>query len=323
MKNKNRKQIKVGGLYAGIGGIEKGFINAGATVAWANENDKYACITYRSNFDHKLIEEDIYNIDPKKLDKVDIIAAGFPCQAFSVAGYRKGFEDARGNHFFRIMEIAKVLEPKIIFLENVKNFKNHDNGRTWSIVYDYLNKQGYIVKSKIMNTMNFSELPQTRERFYAVCFNSKYITKEETEKFDFPKEIKKRKRITDVLEKNKVSDKYYYGKEKYMYKELAKAIKREDTLYQWRRMYVRENKSGVCPTLTANMGTGGHNVPLIKTNGYFRKLTPKECFMFQGFEDIKLPDIADTQLYKQAGNSVSVPVVERIAKNILEFLKKN
>lgn len=314
--------ITVGSLYAGIGGIDKAFMNAGAVVLWANENDKFACITYRRNFSHKLFEEDVYNLDPSKLDKVDILAAGFPCQAFSIAGYQKGFKDERGNHFFRIMQIAEHLNPKIIFLENVKNFERHDKGRTWKIVSKTLSDSGYFYKYKVLNTMHYSSLPQTRERFYAVCFNSRYFSDSDVAGFEFPDKVHKRKKIKDLLEKKNVPPKYFYGPDKYMYHELVKNILKEDTVYQWRRMYVRENKNHVCPTLTANMGTGGHNVPLVKINGAVRKLTPRECFRFQGFDDIILPEeISDAQLYKQAGNSVSVPVVERIAANIIKFLK--
>ena len=128
----------------------------------------------------------------------------------------------------------------------------------------------------------------------------------------------------DIIEIKKVDDKFYYKEDKYMYSLLKKSIQKEDTIYQFRRHYVRENKSNVCPTLTANMGTGGHNVPLIKTKFGFRKLTPRECFRFQGFTDsYKLPNIANRHLYKQSGNSVSVSVISKIAKEILKVLDQS
>lgn len=317
-------KITVGSLYAGIGGIDKGFLDAGAEVLWANEWDSKACLTYRINFpNHNLIEEDVYKLDAESLEKVDIIAAGFPCQAFSVAGYRKGFADERGNHFFRILEIAEILKPKALFLENVKNFVNHDKGNTWDVVYNSLKDAGYTVHFTTMNSMNYGDLPQNRERFYAVCFRKDENGLENySQYFDFPSPIARNKSILDIIEKDKVSEKYYYGPERYMYDSLVESIKRTDTVYQWRRHYVRENKNNVCPTLTANMGTGGHNVPLIKTDQGIRKLTPLECFKFQGFDEIKLPDIADSHLYKQAGNSVTVPVIERIAKSLLMAIEK-
>lgn len=318
-------KVSVGSLYAGIGGIDKAFINAGADIFWANEYDKHACMTYRANFSHKLYDEDVYKLDPRNLRVVDILVAGFPCQSFSVAGYRKGFKDERGNHFFRIMEFATILKPKILFLENVKNLLGHDHGKTWNIIYNTLKDSNYEVRYKVLNTMHYGNLPQTRERFYAVCFRKNGTgTDPYSEHFYFPNTLPLKTKIRELLNDNKVDPKYYYGKEKYMYKHLAESMKRSDTIYQWRRIYVRENKSNVCPTLTANMGTGGHNVPLVKTSYGFRKLTPIECFRFQGFNDIILPDeIPMTQQYKQAGNSVSVRVVERIAVNIINSIKES
>ena len=314
--------LTIGSLYAGIGGIEEGFIRAGFKVLWANENDKNAVITYKNNFKHKLFTNDIY--DDKfisELEPVDVLTAGFPCQPFSIAGYRKGFEDNRGNHFFRIMQIVNILKPKVLLLENVKNFYTHDKGNTYKIIKKTLLKHNYSFKDKIMNTMAYGNLPQNRERFYAVCFRdeesgkNKYINT-----FEFPSKIKLTKSIHNIISKEKIDEKYFYRNDKYMISHLEDVVKNANTIYQWRRVYVRENKNNVCPTLTANMGTGGHNVPIIKTKYGIRKLTPFECFKFQGYDNIKLPQLADSHLYKQAGNSVSVPVVTRIAKNIFKLL---
>lgn len=313
----------VGSLYAGIGGIDKGFIKAGYKVLWANENDPNSCITYEINFPkHKLSKMDIWKESIDEFQNVDVIVAGFPCQAFSIAGYRKGFDDKRGNHFYRIAQIVKRLKPKVLFLENVKNFQTHDKGRTWNTIAEIIEEElQYKMYDEVLNTMYYGNLPQTRERWYAVCFkkedggNYPY-----SEVFRFPKKISLKTNIQDIICNGMVEEKYYYREDKYMYQDLVTKIRREDTVYQWRRVYVRENKSNVCPTLTANMGTGGHNVPLIKTDYGIRKLTPKECFMFQGYNDIILPEIADSHLYKQAGNSVSVPVISRIASKIKEVL---
>lgn len=319
------KKYTVGSLYAGVGGICLGFNQAGAEVIWANEYDKYACKTYRANFKHTLYEEDIWNLDPNMLEPVDILTGGFPCQPFSVAGYRKGFEDERGNHFFRIIKYLQVLKPKSFLLENVKNLKTHDNGRTFTIIKEALKENGYDIDVAVLNAMEYGDVPQNRERVYIVGF--KHIEESEEcilDYFSFPDRIPLKKLIADVLLNGEVSEKYYYRDNKYMYDELIKSIRRKDTLYQWRRLYVRENKSNVCPTLTANMGTGGHNVPLILTDNGIRKLTPHECFTFQGFpQGFNLPkDVSDASLYKQAGNSVSVPVVKRIAENIIMALNK-
>jgi DNA (cytosine-5)-methyltransferase 1 len=160
--------------------------------------------------------------------------------------------------------------------------------------------------------MDYGNLPQNRERIYIVGFSDydQFMT------FKFPDKVKLTKNISDCLEDREVESKYYYD-DKPMFDILKKEIVHRDTIYQWRRKYVRENKSKVCPTLTANMGTGGHNVPLILDKKSIRKLTQRECANFQGFpEDYKIPELADSHLYKQFGNSVSIPVIERIAKEM-------
>ncbi len=317
---------KVGSLYAGVGGICQGFINSGAELAWANEYDKNACITYRLNFKHPLHEEDIWKLDPLLLEKVDILAGGFPCQPFSVAGYRKGFNDQRGNHFFRIIEFINALnKPKAVFLENVKNLYGHDQGKTFRIIKEAMAANGYSFQSAVLNSKDFGNIPQNRERVYIVCFrNEEDGTNKYADHFKFPPAVKLTKSVKDIISKEEEEERFYYKKDKYMYSELLKTITRKDTIYQWRRHYVRENKSDVCPTLTANMGTGGHNVPLILTDFGIRKLTPRECFLFQGYpKKYKLPEnMGASQLYKQAGNSVTVPVIEKIARNVIEALNK-
>ncbi|MDA9000339.1 DNA (cytosine-5-)-methyltransferase [Flavobacteriaceae bacterium] len=314
------KKYTVGSLYAGVGGICLGFIRSGFEVLWANEIDKNACKTYRENFKHKLFEGDVMSLDIEKLKKVDVIVGGFPCQAFSVAGYRKGFKDPRGNHFFRMLDFVDEMRPKAILFENVKNLVGHDKGNTFKIIKKEILSRNYSFHAKILNTKDYGNIPHNRERIFIVAFNyDDYPNCDEM--FSFPTKEILTKNILNVVSTKKVDEKFYYGKEKYMYDELKKSIKKTDTVYQWRRQYVRENKSKVCPTLTANMGTGGHNVPLIKTKYGIRKLTPKECFLFQGFpKDFKFPNISNGQLYKQAGNSVSVPVLQRISENIITVL---
>ena len=317
--------FNAGSLYAGVGGICRGFINAGAEIAWANEYDKNACITYRLNFKHTLYEEDIWKLNPLSMEKVDILAAGFPCQPFSVAGYRKGFTDHRGNHFFRIIDYINALgKPSVVFLENVKNLRGHDKGETFRIIEAAMRDNGYSFHAAVLNSKDFG-IPQNRERIYIVCFrNEPDGSNRYAQYFQFPSPVPLIKTIADIIEDVKADEKFYYRKDRYMYKELVKKIKRRDTVYQWRRLYVRENKSDVCPTLTANMGTGGHNVPLILTDSGIRKLTPRECFLFQGYpKNFKLPEgMGISQLYKQAGNSVTVPVIEKIAENIFSALRR-
>ena len=306
------RRLKVGELFAGVGGISTGFTNAGFDVVWANECDAKACVTYRTNFKHKMIEEDMRKINPDDLEKIDILTGGFPCQAFSIAGYRKGFDDDRGNLFFEILRFIDSHNPEVVFLENVKNLANHNKGRTFKRILEELKNRNYYTKYKVLNTCEYSAIPQNRERIYIVAFkNSKHF-----DSFEFPKPMRETMTIKDILEK-KVDEYYYYNKTRY-YERLSQEMKKPFTIYQWRRVYLRENKSGVCPTLTANMGTGGHNVPLVRDSKDIRKLTPRECFRLQGFpESFKFPEkMPKSALYKQAGNSVSVPVIERIAINI-------
>lgn len=320
---KPRKRSKHGfrtiDLFAGVGGIRTGFENAGFKTVFANDFDAPCKITYDLNFkDSKLVVEDIREIGIDDLPEFDFLLGGFPCQAFSIAGYRKGFDDPknRGNLFFDIAKIIKARNPEGFLLENVKNLKSHDGGNTFKVIEETLKDLGYHVKSKVLNTMEYGNVPQNRERIYIVGFKNKGYS----DKFTFPEPIKLTKKVTDLLEK-KVSEKYYYNG-KPLFEKLKKDVKEEGKVYQWRRQYVRENKSGVCPTLTANMGMGGHNVPIIKDKKGIRKLTPLECFRFQGFpENYVLPNIADSSLYKQAGNSVSVPVIEAVAKKMMEAMK--
>jgi DNA (cytosine-5)-methyltransferase 1 len=309
----------VASLFAGVGGICKGFEKAGADIIWANEIDKFACETYRSNMKTtKLIQGDIHCIESDHIPDIDILTAGFPCQAFSIAGYQKGFNDDRGNLFFETLRIINEKRPKVFLLENVKNLTSHDKGKTFQIILKALKQSGYYVKYKVLNSMNYGNIPQNRERIYIVGFRNKNFF----DKFKFPNHIPLTYKISDIINFNeKQDDKYYYKENSKHYKMLQESIEKQETIYQLRRIYVRENKSKVCPTLTANMGTGGNNVPLIKDDFGIRKLTPRECFKFQGYPDIILPkNISDSQLYKQAGNSVTITVVERVANNIIHAL---
>ena len=322
---KTKNIYTVGSLYAGIGGVCLGFQQAGAKVLWANDFDKNACITYRSNFTHKLYERDIHTLDPKDVPPVDILTSGFPCQAFSIAGYQKGFKDPRGNHFFETLKFIQHLKPKAILLENVKNLASHDKGNTFKVIKDFILNNGYSFITKVLNTKDYGGIPQNRERIFIIGFRDEDYHDDFTmnptaicsRNFKFPDQIKLTKTIQDLFDRKK-AEKYFYYNDSYLYKKLEKGITKKETVYQWRRMYVRENKSNVCPTLTANMGTGGHNVPLIKDRYGIRKLTPRECIRFQGFPDSYfLPEIARGQLYKQIGNSVTVPLIKRIADEII------
>lgn len=314
---------RVGSLFAGIGGTCLGFEQAGAKIVWANEMDKNACNTYRNYFgDSYLKEGDITLIDKSSIPSLDILIGGFPCQAFSIAGYRKGFEDDRGNVFFQILKVieAQKEKPQAIMLENVKNLLTHDKGNTFKVIQEALEEFGYTIKKEVLNSMEYGNVPQNRERIYIVGF----LDPEKTAKFKFPKKVPLTNELNSVVDRiNKLDEKYYYDESSQYYEMLKEGMTSTDTTYQLRRIYVRENKSNVSPTLTANMGTGGHNVPLILDyENNIRKLTPEECLKLQGFPgDYKFPeDMANGHRYKQAGNSVTVPVIKRIATNIIKVL---
>lgn len=312
--------MKCASFFAGVGGIDLGFDKAGFKTIYANELDKFAVDTIRANFDFIVDHRDIRDVKASEIPDFDIMLAGFPCQAFSVAGYRQGFDDekGRGNLYFELERIFEEKKPSIILLENVKNLVNHDQGNTFRVILESLRNHGYHVKYKVLNACEYGNIPQNRERIYVVCFKDIKAY----EKFEFPHSIPLNTSISDLLEdETNIEKKYFYTEKTPFFNQLVEDIKDATTLYQWRRQYVRANKSNMCPTLTANMGTGGHNVPLLNVQGKLdtiRKLTPRECFNFQGFpKNFILPTTtSNANLYKQAGNSVVVPVIERIALEI-------
>jgi DNA (cytosine-5)-methyltransferase 1 len=306
-------------LFAGVGGIRLGFEAVGFKTVFANDFEPACKVTYDCNSqDVRLTVEDIRKIDVDTLPEFDFLLGGFPCQAFSIAGYRQGFQDekGRGNLFFDVARIIEARSPKGFLLENVKNLKTHDGGRTFRIIIETLEGLGYHIKAKVLNSMEYGNIPQNRERIYIVGFKDESVA----ERFSFPSPKKLSVKIADLLEKN-VESKYYYN-DKPLYAKLKDIVTEEGRVYQWRRRYVRENKKGVCPTLTANMGMGGHNVPIIKDGKGIRKLTPLECARIQGFpKEFELPThLSDAALYKQMGNSVTVTVIEAIARSMMVAL---
>lgn len=316
------KKLTVASFFAGVGGIDLGFEETGRfKTIYANEIDEKPIQTYEANFKIKVDNRDINKVLPEEIPDVDVVIGGFPCQAFSIAGYRQGFEDQKGRGilFFELARIIDKKKPKIVFLENVKNLVGHDDGKTFRIILECLKEKGYYVKHAVLNAKDYGNVPHGRERIYIVGFSDK----EQYKNFEFPEPIKMTNKLEKCIAFNEEQDsKFYYTNDNCgFYDKLVEGMTKDNTVYQWRRIYVRENKSNVCPTLTANMGTGGHNVPLIKTSdGRIRKLTPRECFNLQGFpKNYALPkEMSNTLLYKQAGNSVVVSVIKRIADKIIE-----
>lgn len=313
-------ELTVASFFTGVGGIDLGFESQDFRTVYANEFDEKARETFALNFPHvQLDERDIREVSASEVPSTDIIVGGFPCQAFSIEGYRQGFHDekGRGTLFFELARIVEEKQPSAIFLENVKNLVRHDKGNTLRVILKTLEDLGYYVTYQVMNASEYGNIPQGRERIYIVGFKDKAVS----ERFQFPDKVELTKSVFDVIDfKTKVDEQYYYREDKHYYPLLRDNIVSIGSIYEYRRgNTIRENKSGVVPTLLASMGTGGNNVPMILTEtGEIRKLTPRECFNTQGFpRSYKFPErMANSHLYKQAGNSVAVPVVSRIAKQI-------
>jgi DNA (cytosine-5)-methyltransferase 1 len=316
-------------LFAGIGGMRMAFESVGGSCTLTSEINEHALRTYKSqkwkneNPNHKYINDvvELGRLSKARIPQHDVLVAGFPCQPYSIAGLRQGLDDekGRGQVFLSILDILKKAQPKAFMLENVKGMLSHDGGRTVSFMCDELAKKGYIVfEPTVLNSMTHGGVPQNRERVFIVGFRKDLGDVE----FSFPDQIKMGKTLKQTLEVNEVDKKYFYDDRYDCYAEIKEAVTSYDTAYQWRRKYVRENKSNVCPALTANMGSGGHNVPLVKVKNGIRKLTPRECANLQGFPgDFVIPtNMADVHLYHQFGNSVTVPLIRRIAQNLVDAL---
>lgn len=311
-------------LFAGIGGMRVGFENAGGECVLTCEINKDALTTYKANFTPKpehIYHDDILTLKSELVPKHDVLVAGFPCQPYSIAGLRRGLKDERGGDvFLSILSILADKKPTSFLLENVKGMINHDHGETFKFMIESLSNCGYVVTYQVLNSMTHANIPQNRERVFIVGFKDI----EKAKKFKYPPEIPLTSTIHDCLEQNEVSSEFYYDNRYDCYKEISQTIKSKHTLYQWRRQYVRENKSNACPTLTANMGSGGHNVPLVLDDFGIRKLTPRETANFQGFsQNFILPKLANSKLYHQLGNSVTVPLITKIAQEIAKVIDKD
>ena len=323
-------------LFAGIGGIRLGFDKAFGNrikTVFVSEWDEHARKTYRANFcDDFEISGDITKIEEKSIPNFDICLAGFPCQAFSLAGQRKGFKDdykgmSRGTLFFDVARICAEKKPKVIFCENVKGLIIHDKGRTFKIIMETLNEIGYTPFYAILNSRNFG-VPQNRERIYIVAFRKDIAPNE----FIFPNATDSTKRIIDIIEEKPVPAKYYLSecyietlkrhKERHIAKGNGFGYEIRDLndvagaivcggMGRERNLIIDKRQTDLTPTthIKGNINTEG-----------IRKMTPREWARLQGFPDTYKLILADVHLYKQFGNSVTVPVIEAIAKKIKEVL---
>lgn len=313
-------ELIVGSLFSGIGGIDLGFQKAGFKVSWAIENDAACCRTYRHNFKNiTLLERDIQYVNPSDLECVDILIAGFPCQSFSVGGLQRGFEDKRGNLFFEIKKFVIHNKPRFVFLENVPNLIEHDNGKTFIHIHNHFSELNYTLKYKVMRASEYGGVPQIRNRIYIVAFRDE----SDCEKFFFPDKMELITSIEDILQRDvKKHDVYYYDQEDPFYSKANNIVNRGDSIYRVYHESIKCTQNQMCPTLTASMGTRLNQVHIIRDDFGIRKLTIKECLQFQGFpEYFRFPNtITLNDAYKQVGNSVCIPVITRIAQQIYELI---
>ena len=306
-------------LFAGIGGICLGFREAGFQIRWANEKDHATCETYRHNFvNGYLIEGDIRKIDMNTLPHATVLAAGFPCQSFSLGGAQKGFADPRGTMFFEVIRAAAAIKPKVIFLENVENLMEHDNGRTFQTIYASLVELGYYVHYRAMATHEYANIPQTRRRIYIVAFSDLEMSKA----FQFPDPVPLTKNAMALINAaEKKPDIYYYRDDTEFDQYIRGFVTDRRFLYRVFNGSIRKLTNGKCPTLTASMTTP-RNAAVLRDQFGVRRLTLRECLNFQGFPQwyyfprtIQIEDA-----YKQIGNSVTISVIRRIAENIKTVL---
>ena len=312
--------MRVCSLFSGIGGIDLGFQQAGFDIVWANEFDKDAATTYRNNFGAVyLVEKDIRKVNISEIPDFDILVAGFPCQPFSIMGFRKGFNDPRGNLFFEIARIAEAKQPKIIFLENVANLLEHDDGKSFLTVYNALAPQGYGFRYQLMDSIEYGNVPQHRTRIFIVAFRDE----DACERFSFPEKMELTVKLNDILKRDIKHDScYYYTDNSFYYEDLKRIVTDKRALYKIYDSGVSRKAHYICPTLTANMGTYPDRVPIILDDYGIRKITPYECLALQGYpKEFKFSGIPMMSAYKQCGNSVVVPVIRRIANEIRKIIE--
>ena len=303
-------------LFAGIGGFRLALESLGGKCVYSSEWDKYARQVYQDNYG-EIPDGNITQVDETAIPEHDILCAGFPCQAFSISGKQKGFEDSRGTLFFDVARIVKYQQPKIVFMENVKNFATHDKGRTLAVVKNTMQELGYSFSYKILNAADYG-IPQKRERIYMVCFRKDIGIQE----FIFPEPFQLKKHVEDyLLPEEQVPEKSYVKRSDISMKKKSDDEYSEKTIRlgtvnkggQGERIY---STKGIAITLSAYGGgifakTGGYLI-----NGRYRRLVPRECARLMGYPDLfKIID-NDNQAYKQFGNSVVIDVLQMIAEQI-------
>lgn len=297
-------------LFAGIGGLRMPFDELKATCVFSSEWDKYAAQTYAANYGD-VPHGDITKIDEKDIPEFDILLAGFPCQPFSNAGHKKGFDDTRGTLFFDICRIVNHHKPKVLFLENVKSFKTHNKGETFKVMHKALYNLGYTVHTCVLNAKHFG-VPQNRERLYIVAFKNDVD-------FTFPIPTTKETKVGDILSSYPVDDKYTISDKAWTGHKLRK-LKNQAKGSGFGYSLVNDT-SEYTSTMLARYCKDGSEILIDQgSNKNPRKLTPREASKLQGFPDCFNIPVSDSQAYKQFGNSVAVPVIRKITKSICKAI---
>lgn len=324
-------------LFSGMGGFATGLEHAGFEISWATDNDEYACAAFRHRFPQvRLIEKDVrqLSVQVDSLGSIDVLAAGFPCQSFSQAGNRRGFGDSRGNLFFEIPRLIEEFQPKVrpslIILENVPHLLYGANGEWFDRVRRAMRRIGYWFREEacwVVNVKDATELPQDRERLFMVAaLRDRFSRNPFCPPFLGSGSESERRPLADFVDRTQrgCEDAYLSPDNRY-YKMINRAIcagESEANVYQLRRSYVREKKQGLCPTLTANMGIGGHNVPFVRDPWGIRRLSVSEVARLQGFDDKDglFPKIPETEQYRLLGNSVCVGLARLVGKTCARIL---
>jgi DNA (cytosine-5)-methyltransferase 1 len=300
-------------LFAGIGGMRIAFEKVGGECVFSSEWDKFAQQTYAANFGDTP-HGDITQVELTDVPRHDILIGGFPCQPFSNAGLKRGFEDTRGTLFFDVARIIDHRKPSMILLENVKGFTSHDKGRTMAVVKETLEDLGYNVFHKVLNAKDFG-VPQNRERVFIVAINKKKMG---SIGFEYPVPRKIETKVGDILdlkvdEKYTISNKLWAGHKRRLKEHRAKGNGFGYSLFN--------TKSPYTSTISARYYKDGSEILIEQKDANPRKLTPREAARLQGFpEKFQIP-VSDNQAYKQFGNSVAVPVIHAIAKNMVKLME--
>lgn len=315
------KKFKFIDLFCGLGGFRIAMESLGGKCVFSCDNDLEVAKTYENNFvDNPFC--DITQIHEKEIPKYDVLCAGFPCQPFSIAGKRMGFDDSRGTLFFEVARIVKYTMPKIVFLENVAGIVSHDSGKTINVIINTLVELGYVVKTKVMNAKDYG-IPQNRNRWYCIAIRKDIYNKE----FKFPKKTKLKYTLETIIENDKKDG---YESSKVAVMNINKYIDnfKNSRRFKSNNNYIIANEiraskcnfrnDGISPCLTAKMGTGGNNIPVVVK--FSRKLTETECLKIMSFPDWYKIRKNNMQSYKQIGNSVVVQVIYEIGNSFIEYL---